>query len=756
MSEDLISKLNGADSTDAIKALQYLATNQTYASEPEIAACIKKLTSSADIGIRFWAKKLSNSIGRYETAQANAQVAAISKDLPVDILIQKLQSVASTYLSLDVIKKLCESKKPEALDFLKTYLSSCKDNIQISYLTKNIGIYFPSEENLLHLMPYLKHEDDRIVANTIEGIEAIGSPKGVVILSQLLEHKSNRVRTNAAIALGKFDAEKSFAVISKMLSPESGSHFRISACHAIKTLRDPSFLNHLEPALLDDTTFSAALASIEAIGGQPAIALLTRNYSRISASKQSQVDSIAAKLTRFEEKPLEKLSAKIRESEACAKASVIVEECGERLQKKINSARQSYQDAKSYFTGHRLLTAIVATAILGIAAFYFFPLQSAIISTPTPIPTPPTPTPRSSIPAEDEYTQLRNLLPLSYSNAQVEEVLRDTTQSPFHKNKDRNKQLTMAQKKEELRLIEGKWLLLIGKVESVKETAPSSYAVKCNVTYVAFQNCRYEVVKTDYFYYFDTEKVIAINLNMGSEIVLIGKVFRGAVQSVSFDFMGTTVEYYPSEIYLKESVLPLEPFNAISNANINYLKHLLGSLKYNPNAVWEGETLVHRAAKSNNPESQNMIQLLLDFGANVNAQGKDTLTALDIAIELGNKELVNFIASKGGKTSYPSEYGQVEGTEQWTCLQRIATIEAAVQLSDRENLKDDEFISKIVKGESSFSRGPIRKPSKDCYYMNQQSLASGGRILCRKHGSIDQPRSESEIAEQGLLPLPRW
>lgn len=325
--------LSSKDSGEVIKALQFLITNLYLANNTEISDCVKQLTLSPDVGVRFWAKKLSNSIGKYETEQANAQVAAISKDLPVDILIQKLQSVASTYLSLDVIKKLCESKKPEAEQFLKTYLSNCKDNIQISYLTKNIGIYFPSEENLLLLMPFLKHEDDRIVANTIEGIEAIGSSKGVIVLSQLLEHKSNRVRTNAAIALGKFDAEKSFAVISKMLTPEAGAHFRISACHAIKTLRDPRFLDQLEPALLDDTTFSAALESIAAIGGQSSIALLTDNYSRFSNDKQLQIDRVAAKLSRLEEKPLEKLGEKILASKVCAKANVFIDELKEKFSK---------------------------------------------------------------------------------------------------------------------------------------------------------------------------------------------------------------------------------------------------------------------------------------------------------------------------------------------------------------------------------------------------------------------------------------
>lgn len=382
--------LNSNDSGEVIKALQYLIANLYLANTPEINDCVKQLTQSTDVGVRFWAKKLSNSVGKYETEQANAQIAAISKDLPVDILIQKLQSIASTYLSLDVIKKLCESRKDEAQDFLKNYLASCNDNIQISYLTKNIGIYFPSEENLLFLMPYLKHADDRIVANTIEGVEAIGSSKGVIVLSQLLEHKSNRVRTNAAIALGKFDAEKSFAVISKMLAPESDAHFRISACHAIKTLQDPRFLEQLEPALLDDTTFSAALESIAAIGGQPAIALLTKNYSQIPVSKQSQVDSIAAKLSRLEEKPLEKLGEKIKTSKAFTKVNFFIDTLKEKLTNTIfqKSSTQSQVQNKQIHFGQTKNFVALLLFFTCITVFYFLYSSSSK--------SPPTQTPHSS------------------------------------------------------------------------------------------------------------------------------------------------------------------------------------------------------------------------------------------------------------------------------------------------------------------------------------------------------------------------
>ena len=342
MSIDLLGQLKGTNTSETIKALQYLIAKPKLATNKEITSCVEKLTASTEVGVRFWAKKVSNNLGSYQAKLIPPQVSNVSTDLPVDILIQKLQAINSSHISLSIIIKLCQSRKEEALTFLKTYLTNCKDNIQISYLTKNLGVYFPSEEMLLFLMPFLKSHDDRTVANTVEGIDAIGSPKGLVVLSQLLkQHNSNRVRTNAALAIRKFDSEKSFAIISKMLSPESDAHFRISACHAIKTLQDVKFLDLLEIALHEDLIFTAALDAIESIGGPKSIALLADNYSQFPSNKQFQIDKVAAKLSQLEENALKKLGVKVLSTNAAAKANLVISEYADKFRAKLRASRET-------------------------------------------------------------------------------------------------------------------------------------------------------------------------------------------------------------------------------------------------------------------------------------------------------------------------------------------------------------------------------------------------------------------------------
>lgn len=657
--------LNSDDCGEVIKALQYLIANLYLANTTEINDCVKKLTQSTDVGVRFWAKKLSNSIGQYETEQANAQVAAIPKDLPVDILIQKLQSVASTYLSLDVIKKLCESKKPEAQDFLKNYLASCNDNIQISYLTKNIGIYFPSEENLLFLMPYLKHEDDRVVANTIEGIELIGSPKGVIVLSQLLDHKSNRVRTNAAIALGKFDAEKSFAVISKMLAPEAGAHFRISACHAIKTLRDPKFLEQLESTLLDDTTFSAALDSIAAIGGQPAIALLTKNYSQIPASKQSQVDSIAAKLSRLEEKPLERLGERILSSEACAKANVVVEEYSEKLNDRIDWLKTTYYSIKSYCE-YRSSKLVLGTAIF-FAIVAFFSIRTGSNTPPITARNNNTASATSSLAASDsnKSTQVTTLasdnqlqlqatkisgnnqntvattanerpiqevkkivrdhIPLYYPDSLVEEIVSSLYE--LRRELSEHSQMGYSDKtalgKEEIcKVITGKWVLFDATIMDVVELKPSGYRI------TALAEPKEIIFREEgsILHFNMHDKEIALSLQPDTKIEVLGKT-HAVVKKNRFELLGQAVEGFQIDFTIEEPIFTNAIQYAILTRNPNLLKHLLAFYKYNPNIVDFDSfasplhnVIAKLCSSSNDGKTLEMAKLLIDFGANVNAQ----------------------------------------------------------------------------------------------------------------------------------------
>lgn len=288
--------LDGDDPERIIKCLQQLLKNCDDISQAEILPRLQTLSASQDIGIRFWAKKLLEKLGRYsknsEGARPEAVKAAksaVSSELPVDLLVKKLQTVDSTYVSLEVIEKLCLSRNPAAFSFLKGYLLKCQDVYQISFLTKSIGLNFPGNESIQLLLPFLKHSDDRVVGNTIEGLENIDDPQGVVAISRLLKHPGNRVQINAAKALSRLKPDTAFAALSSMLKPETPAHFQISACHAVKILKDCRYAPMLEDLLLCNHCFPYALSALKEISPSLTAEILAKNLDRFDAEKRELV-----------------------------------------------------------------------------------------------------------------------------------------------------------------------------------------------------------------------------------------------------------------------------------------------------------------------------------------------------------------------------------------------------------------------------------------------------------------------------------
>ncbi|MBF0501353.1 MAG: HEAT repeat domain-containing protein [Candidatus Riflebacteria bacterium] len=202
---------------------------------------------------------------------------ALSGDtpLPGDILDWKqLESGLSGASAIEMLRKVIDNKSSKDLPQLIEYLNNCRDVIQISFLTKHLGLAFASSDLLPVLMPFLKHEDDRIVANTIEGIEAIGTPTTFAVLAQILNHRSHRVRGNAAKALARHDPQIAHKIIHEMLRMRDRPHIIAAACHAIKEIRAKEFLPQLIPLVSDPVLGQDALNAFGVIGADAAVGFL--------------------------------------------------------------------------------------------------------------------------------------------------------------------------------------------------------------------------------------------------------------------------------------------------------------------------------------------------------------------------------------------------------------------------------------------------------------------------------------------------
>lgn len=197
-------------------------------------------------------------------------------------------------------------------------------------------------------MPFLKHTDDRVVGNTIEGLEGIQSEKCVAIFSQLLVHKSNRVKANAAKALSRFDKESTLPILTEMLQMKDKPHYVISACFAAKELKEDSLLDYLNPLLDDDLTFADALKAIEAYGSKAAVDTLqtAMGFTEDADKKAAIEESIKRIKSGKNASPTTQQSShNSKSNDAARQASAAAKLAVKTLASKVEEIPQSYFDA---------------------------------------------------------------------------------------------------------------------------------------------------------------------------------------------------------------------------------------------------------------------------------------------------------------------------------------------------------------------------------------------------------------------------
>ena len=220
-------------------------------------------------------------------------------------MFQRLTENTSAAQCRFLIQQILDRREPAACPLLLEYLQTCSDVMVISFLTKNLGIHFPEENLVPTLKNYLKHPDDRVVANTIEGLEAMGKAESFVVLAQMLSHPSHRVQANAAKALARFDLAVSHDMLMKMLRQDSRPHFIIAACKAIRGTRDVHFLPQLVLLAGHELVGPDAQEAITALGGVPALTNLQKSVDELTDPEEKERLTAAIAACRERLAPLE-------------------------------------------------------------------------------------------------------------------------------------------------------------------------------------------------------------------------------------------------------------------------------------------------------------------------------------------------------------------------------------------------------------------------------------------------------------------
>ena len=187
-----------------------------------------------------------------EAADAfNKTSVQLSERSELDLVVLRKHLEAEDHaVRLEAVAAAGELAWQDSLPFLVARLAEESHPWVISKLTKVIGT-LGDKDSLDVLVKFLDHEDERVRANTIEGIEALPGDEKFRYLMPRLEDPSPRVRANALKALQALGGEQFSALLGRMVhSPEVDQ--RLSVLYALGAIRGQAAHGHLARMMEDD------------------------------------------------------------------------------------------------------------------------------------------------------------------------------------------------------------------------------------------------------------------------------------------------------------------------------------------------------------------------------------------------------------------------------------------------------------------------------------------------------------------------
>ncbi len=214
------------------------------------------------------------------------------------LLIKKLQKGNESQITLRDLEWCVKLQTEELKLSLEDYLERCFDPNHISWLVKNLPKHYPDPEQLSLLKSFLAYGDDRIVSNTIEGIEALNDPDNVSLFSRMLSHASPRVRSVAAEAIARVNPETARKALSDMLNRPDQIESVKAACYAIRHLPDREFLDLALPLLRNRKVRDEAAKTVASLALKRIMGLFDHEVFNTHAELRARVAGSIIELLR--------------------------------------------------------------------------------------------------------------------------------------------------------------------------------------------------------------------------------------------------------------------------------------------------------------------------------------------------------------------------------------------------------------------------------------------------------------------------
>ncbi len=299
----LLEYLEKGSEPERMKAVAVLAKSCDRRAIPYLE---QAATHDPSASVRYYARKgIQYILSRTRSAVGGASAAGRSAEEEAPFDPEKALLCLSSPDQWERLKGIRQIMRAGAGEFVDDLVALLKveNNVQVTAaLVMAIG-KLGDESVTRDLIPFLKHEDPRVRANTIEALDMIGDDSAFVYLIPYLRDEDNRCRANAVLALRRYGRVNVYRTIESMLESDE-VWMQDSATYALGRLGNAAeVLRLLEKAL--SSRYSVVrnqarkvLQRLVARGNERAERLLEKYGSAEEADSEEElfdnVDEIAA------------------------------------------------------------------------------------------------------------------------------------------------------------------------------------------------------------------------------------------------------------------------------------------------------------------------------------------------------------------------------------------------------------------------------------------------------------------------------
>ena len=263
---------------------------------------LMQATKDEAAAVRYFAgKALDNVKKRLRSAAPQPQK---EKTDSITSLIEKSQFTQSDFTSL--LHDPDEKKRIEVIDNasrisllfdkrivlagLIALLGKEKSTFVLPSLVKNIGLLGDAAVAFI-LIPYLKHDDARVRANTVEALEYLNSPSVFLHILPLLKDPDHRVKANAAMALQSYGETNALKIIKGMIDSKD-VWMRDAATFALGEIRNKDSAVLLAEVLRHEPKYGIcvkAVKGLEQIGSRIVLPLVLKLRSVVTDERKHRM-----------------------------------------------------------------------------------------------------------------------------------------------------------------------------------------------------------------------------------------------------------------------------------------------------------------------------------------------------------------------------------------------------------------------------------------------------------------------------------